>query len=201
MKRRAVIGALLLVGLGVVLGTTVFRTDIAQATGLAQSVTVNNTTSNPVPVREQNLDGSNIRVHEEGTATVHVDNLPATQAVSISPPANAFSFSRSWSGVVLGGTDLSDNDPAGTRYAISSVTLASTSTDDSTVTLFADPWSGGCPTGAGQALVTVAAPAHGTASASLPQPFISGPTSGSVCLDITYTGTASLAVVGYKISP
>jgi hypothetical protein len=35
MQRPALIGALLLVGLGVVLGTTVFRTEIAQATGLA----------------------------------------------------------------------------------------------------------------------------------------------------------------------
>jgi hypothetical protein len=74
MQRRAIIGALLLIGVGVVLGTTVFRADIAQATGLAQSVTVNNTATNPVPVAEQNLDGSNIRVHEEGTADVKVTN-------------------------------------------------------------------------------------------------------------------------------
>jgi hypothetical protein len=70
MQRRATISALLLVGVGVVLGTTVFRADLAEATGLAQSVTVNNTTNNPVPVKEQNLDGQNIRVHEEGTAAV-----------------------------------------------------------------------------------------------------------------------------------
>lgn len=79
MRRHAIIVALLLVGVGVVLGATVFRADIAQGTGLAQSVTVANTTTNPVPVnvtntavpvREQNLDGQNIRVHEEGTAAV-----------------------------------------------------------------------------------------------------------------------------------
>jgi hypothetical protein len=51
MRRRAMIGWLLLIGVGVVLGTTVFRIDIAQATGRAQSVTVDNTTANPVPVR------------------------------------------------------------------------------------------------------------------------------------------------------
>lgn len=73
MRRQAIIGALLLVGVGVVLGTTVFRADIAQATGLAQSVTVNNTAAKPLPVEEQNLDGSNIRVHEEGTARVRTD--------------------------------------------------------------------------------------------------------------------------------
>jgi hypothetical protein len=54
MRRRAIIGALLLIVLGVALGATVFRTDIAQATGLAQAVTIDNTSANPVPVREQN---------------------------------------------------------------------------------------------------------------------------------------------------
>jgi hypothetical protein len=70
MKRQAGIGALLLACVGLVLGATVLRSDIAQATGLAQSVTVNNTAAQAVPVREQNLDGQNIRVHEEGTAAV-----------------------------------------------------------------------------------------------------------------------------------
>jgi hypothetical protein len=78
MRRRATISALLLVGVGVVLGTTVFRADLAEATGLAQSVTVNNTTNNPVPVKEQNLDGQNIRVHEEGTANVQPKTADAS---------------------------------------------------------------------------------------------------------------------------
>jgi hypothetical protein len=45
---------------GGVMAATVFRSDIAQATGLAQSVTVDNTPANAVPVREQNVgrDGS-----------------------------------------------------------------------------------------------------------------------------------------------
>jgi hypothetical protein len=72
MQRRATISALLLVGVGVVLGTTVFRTNIAEATGLkqSQSVIVDNTAAEAVPVREQNLDGSNIKVHEQGVVTV-----------------------------------------------------------------------------------------------------------------------------------
>jgi hypothetical protein len=82
MRRQAITGSLLLMGVGVVLGMTVFRTDIAQATGLAQSVTVDNTPSNPVPVREQNLDGSgNIKVHEQGTAQVDASSTPAREAV------------------------------------------------------------------------------------------------------------------------
>jgi hypothetical protein len=73
MRRQAAFGALLLVGVGVVLGATVFRSDIAQATGLAQAVVVSNTASQAVPVREQNLDNGNIKVHEQGTARVRSD--------------------------------------------------------------------------------------------------------------------------------
>jgi hypothetical protein len=74
MRRRGLIGALLLVGLGVILGTTVFRDDVAQATGLAQA---------PTPVREQNLDGNtNIKVHEQGTANVNVTN----SSLPVAPP-------------------------------------------------------------------------------------------------------------------
>ena len=81
MQRKATISALLLVCVGVVLGATVFRTDIAQATGLAQSVTVNNTPAEAVPVREQNLDGNgNVKVHEQGTANVNVTNSSLTVA-------------------------------------------------------------------------------------------------------------------------
>ena len=53
------------------MGATVFRSDIAQATGLAQSVTVSNPSAQAVPVREQNLDGGgNLKVHEQGTVNV-----------------------------------------------------------------------------------------------------------------------------------
>ena len=85
MRRQAIIGALLVFGVGVVLGTTVFRADIAQATGLAQSITVNNTPAQAVPVREQNLDSSqNVKVHEQGTANVNVTNSSLT--VATPPP-------------------------------------------------------------------------------------------------------------------
>jgi hypothetical protein len=84
MRRRTVIGALLLIGVGVGLGTTVFRDDIAQATGLAQSVIVSNTPAQAVPVREQNLDGNqNLKVHEQGTANVNVTN----SSLSVAPAA------------------------------------------------------------------------------------------------------------------
>jgi hypothetical protein len=71
MRKQAGIGALLLVCVGVVLGATVFRSDIAQATGLAQSITVNNTAANPVPV---DVTNTSVPVHEQGTANVSVTN-------------------------------------------------------------------------------------------------------------------------------
>jgi hypothetical protein len=58
MRRRALMGALLLIALGVALGATVFRTDIAQATGLAKE---------PIPVIVQNTP---LPVHEQGTVAV-----------------------------------------------------------------------------------------------------------------------------------
>lgn len=56
MHRRAIIVVLVLVGAGVLLGMTVVGNDVAQATGLAQSVTVNNTAANPVPVVDDHTD-------------------------------------------------------------------------------------------------------------------------------------------------
>jgi hypothetical protein len=85
MKKRALIGALLLIGVGVVLGATVFRADIAQATGLAQAVTVANTTNNPVPVQQQgtasvNVTNTSVPVHEQGTANVNVTGTASVEA-------------------------------------------------------------------------------------------------------------------------
>jgi hypothetical protein len=76
MHRLMLTSALAAIGTGVILGATAFRSDIAQATGLAQAVTVTNTAAQPVPVREQNLDGGNIKVHEQGTVKVTVQNRP-----------------------------------------------------------------------------------------------------------------------------
>jgi hypothetical protein len=86
MRRQAIIAALLIVGVGVVLGATVFRADIAQATGLDKQAT---------PVREINLDADrNIRVHEQGTARVNVTNssLPVAPAAPISAGGYATSM-------------------------------------------------------------------------------------------------------------
>src|SRR5262245_13613671 len=61
--------ALLLVG-ATVLGATVLREPIGYAASPFQNVIVGNDATNPVPVREQNLDGGSIKVHEQGTVNV-----------------------------------------------------------------------------------------------------------------------------------
>src|SRR5690348_10791348 len=68
MRRVIVIVALL--GTGVVLGATGIGGTIADAATPFTNVIIGNTSTNPVPVAEQNLDNGNVRVHEEGTATV-----------------------------------------------------------------------------------------------------------------------------------
>jgi hypothetical protein len=84
MRKRVAIGAALLIGVGVFLGAAVFRDQVAQATGLAQGVTVINTPDDPIPAQEQNRDGSgNIKVHEQGTADVNVTN----KSLSVDPAA------------------------------------------------------------------------------------------------------------------
>jgi hypothetical protein len=132
MRRKGIIGALLLIAVGVALGATVFRTDIAQATGLAQAVTVDNTTANPVPVREQNLDArGNINVHEQGTASVNVTNSSlavheqGTAAVHEQGTANVNVVSSSVPVSQAGApvtielnTDITYTVPAGKRFVI-----------------------------------------------------------------------------------
>jgi hypothetical protein len=89
MRRQAGVMALLLVSVGVVLGVTVFRSDIAQATGLAQSVTVDNTPAQAVPVREQDLDSSgNIRVHEQGVVRDDHTNITFHAQTDSGTPTN-----------------------------------------------------------------------------------------------------------------
>jgi hypothetical protein len=89
MRRQAGLMALLLVSVGVVLGVTVFRSDIAQATGLAQSVTVDNTHAQAVPVREQDLDASgNIRVHEQGVVRDDHTNITFHAQTDSGTPTN-----------------------------------------------------------------------------------------------------------------
>jgi hypothetical protein len=82
MRKALVLGIALLVTSVVVLGGTVFRQQVADAANLV-NVFVTNDSSHPVPVREQNLDANgNIKVHEQGTASVNVTNSSLSVAPS-----------------------------------------------------------------------------------------------------------------------
>src|SRR5262245_40112551 len=121
MPRKAGIGALLLIGIGIGIGATVFRSDIAQATGLAQAVTVNNTAAQAVPVREQNLDGGNIKVHEEGTASVH----DGTAAGSV--PVKRIVFLHEAPGFLA--ATITPDVPAGKTLVVTDIFAAATNTN------------------------------------------------------------------------
>jgi hypothetical protein len=74
MPRNALIGALTVIGLSVLLGATVFREEIAQASQAVSAEIVGP------------LDGQgNVKVHEQGTADVHITNraVTVTGAVAI----------------------------------------------------------------------------------------------------------------------
>jgi hypothetical protein len=155
---------MLLVGVGVVLGATVFRTDIAQATGLdkqAQNVIVKNTSAQAVPVLEQNLDGGNIKVHEQGTVPVNVGNIVSVQGI----PPRAFSVLADGTSVVILGSD-----PVGTHYALSSLTFTNASDQHVIDGVFA--LSGGCLSGSTKFGPVVELAAHSTVHLDFPQPYV-----------------------------
>jgi hypothetical protein len=199
----------------VVLGLAYGGLNLAGAAGPPSNVTgivtVGNDPSNPVPVQQQgtanvNVTNTSVPVHEQGTANVNVDNFPAIQPVSVSLPTNSFDysngpFSDSASPVIA---NIFSNEPVGTRYAISNVTLAA-GPDNAMVTIFVRSFSQtplGCdgPQLEHEPLVTLTAPANDTASVSFPQPFVSPSNSDTECLTVNITGTAYLTVVGHKFS-
>lgn len=70
--------------MGVILGPTVLRAGIAHATGFGPSTGGVGLDKTVTKVAEQNLDGNNIRVHEEGTATVQQAGTRWTRSLSSS---------------------------------------------------------------------------------------------------------------------
>jgi hypothetical protein len=101
MKRLALTAILTLLG-AVVLGATVFRDQMAQATGLAGTA----------PVSEQNVDSHGlIRTHEQGTADVNVTNsslqISGTPSVKLDSSGNTVKLDPSNNTVNLGTGDSS----------------------------------------------------------------------------------------------
>jgi hypothetical protein len=101
MARSLALALVFLIG-SIALGATVFREQIASATGVATPT---------VPVAEQNLDthGLGIRVHEQGTANVNVTNpslqISGLPSVKLDPTGNTVKLDPANSAVSLGTTD------------------------------------------------------------------------------------------------
>jgi hypothetical protein len=180
--------ALLVLG-ATFLGATVLSGPIASA---AQSVSA--TITGP-------LDGQgNVKVHEQGTANVNVLGNASVQAAI---PASQFSLENGTNGPPI---DLSGPDPAGTNYAITSVSFSNRDDTPGTAELFgAYGETSDCisftllDTSFGP---LVAVPAHDTVTLTFPQPFVIKAKSGAAsCLSaVGHFGLTdlSITVVGYR---
>ena len=64
------------------LGATVLRNPLAEAATPFASIVIGNSSSNPVPVAEQNVDANgDLKVHEQGTADTAVTAYPQASNV------------------------------------------------------------------------------------------------------------------------
>ncbi len=130
--RRAVIPVALLV-LGAVLGGTVLQGQVAHAASGILSVFVTNGPSHPVPAQEQNLDATgNIKVHEQGTASVNVTNttLPVheqgTALVNVANMPGSAPFMKNETVVLRAGelfASKCDSVPASRTFAMEYIDL------------------------------------------------------------------------------
>jgi hypothetical protein len=181
MKKWPMIGLLVLAA--TFLGATVLSGPIATA-----AQTVSATITGP-------LDGQgNVKVHEQGTANVNVLGNVSTQA---GIPATQFSRQ-----VVEGVARVSGPDPAGTNYAITSVSF-NNRTDDTGLGALAGQYglTSDCDQFQGEIQISVGpqvfVAAHQTVTMTFPQPFVIKPESGAnSCL--VNLGTTFMTVVGYR---
>jgi hypothetical protein len=137
-----------------------------------KDVKVINSPSEPVPV----------------TGTVSVGNVVGFHPVI---PAGAFSVSRFGEAIVSG------PDPAGTSYAITSLTIANTNESASAGLTISGAWGDDCVFAFSPAGIFVPVPAGDTIHLSFPQPFVLSAQPGAVsCLK----GSSSIhyTVIGYR---
>jgi len=171
-------------------------------------VNVVNTSSNPVPVTLQGagtVSGSvaitnTPNVNVANTPTVHVSGTVQTQT---GIPSGAFSLL--FTGLSEQET-VSGPDPAGTSYAITSLTMANTSSISSGVVSLIGSWgtTSDCSIVSGTVNKTfgpfVVVPANATVHLSFPQPFVHAAQPGAVsCLVVNKeVTTLAVTVVGFR---
>jgi hypothetical protein len=138
MRRILAIASVL--GAGVLLGATGLGGTIAGAATPLSNVMIGNTSTNPVPVTEQNVDNGNIRVHEEGTATVAgTVSLGTTDANNLDAAATHLSrIDTAASKLAFDGTGDLKVSPQGTQTVHVDNTSLQVSGPSPMQTLFAD---------------------------------------------------------------
>jgi hypothetical protein len=184
---------LLVVG-ATILGSTVLREPIASA---AQTVGTN--IIGPLDAQ------GNVKVHEQGTASVAITN---TADVQLSIPAGAFSSLQTEGSPPGTRPVFSGPDPAGTNYAITSITVANPNATPAQVDVFAKyGTTNDCqtfPTGLPKEFIGpyIEVPANDTVHLDFPQPFVVSAQAGdNSCLVSNLDGNPQgdvITVVGYR---
>jgi hypothetical protein len=177
--------ALLVLG-AAFLASTVLSGPIASA---AQSVSA--TITGP-------LDGQgNVKVHEQGTANVSVvGNVPTQEGI----PATQFSRVLFAEGPIV---PVSGSDPAGTNYAITSVSFSNRQDTPDELELFAfyGTLASDCSSTGGTTAVirgpSALVPAHDTVSMTFPQPFVMKAQPGASSCLVGRAQLGHMTVVGY----
>jgi hypothetical protein len=168
-----------------VLGSTVFRGDVASAASAILQVFVTNDAANPVPVKQQGATDVNVL----GSVSAR-PNIPTTQ------------FSRSLS--LTASTIISGPDPAGTNYAITSISFANPGSASAIANVVSHyGTTTDCHNFAGAFDLTSGpvayVPAGDTVSLVFPQPFALTAKSGAqTCLTVLILAPLEMTVVGYR---
>jgi hypothetical protein len=193
--RRALVPTFLLLLGSIILGATVLREPLARAAVPIASVFVSNDASNPVPVREQNLDANgNVRVHEQGVANVTVNGVVATEPVQ---PPKSFSLAPR----AIGALDIEEGCdqslPAGTGWFISSFAAANESDSVRGATLALFRRDGDTLEALRAIGPVIRLRAYETVQLTFPQPFALTSPEDGLCLK-SLGADIAMTVVGYR---
>ncbi len=177
--------AVAIVVASLVLGSTVFRGEVASAASAILQVFVTNDSANPVPVKQQGATDVNVL----GSVSTR-PNIPTTQ-FSVALNLNA-------------ATIISGPDPAGTNYAITSISVAnagSTFAIANVASYYGTTTD--CHNFVGTFDLTngpsANVPAGNTVSLVFPQPFVlTAKTGAQTCLTVISLAPLEMTIVGYR---
>lgn len=181
--RRSIAAAIIVASL--VLGSTVFRGQMASAASAILQVFVTNDSANPVPVKQQGATDVNVL----GSVSTR-PNIPTTQ----------FSYALYLTTSAI----ISGPDPAGTNYAITSISFAnpgSTSAIANVVSFYGTTTTDCTFTGPFDLTSGPVAyvPGGDTVNMVFPQPFVLTAKSGAqTCLTVLVLAPLEMTIVGYR---